>query len=133
MRLANIFSQTGLSFHSAIFKKQTFLILKCNLSCFSFIDYVFIVVFKNQCLTQVYTVFLFCFLLEVFIVLGFTYKYKIHFELIANCGKYKLKFILLFCIWIANESSTIFWESERRERLSFLNWIAFAFLWEKSC
>lgn len=109
----------SLSFYSLIFKKQTFFILKQNLLHFFHLQTMLSLMYlKTLCLTQGYTDFNFCFLLEI-LVLGFIYKFKIHSELIINCVRYELKFILFFGYGCSINPSQVFKNQRARERLSF--------------
>lgn len=108
----------SLSFHSLVSKKQTFFILKGNLLHFFHLWTMLLLLYlRTLCLTQGYTDFPFCFLLVI--VLGFTYKFKIHFEFIINCIKYELKFTWFFVYGYPINPAPFVKNQRERERLSF--------------
>ena len=85
MYFANIFPTLWLVLISSpvSFKDQKLLILmRFNLLTCSFIDYLLVSLLGNLCLAWGWKVFLLCYILEL-IVLCFTFRSIIHFELIS--------------------------------------------------
>lgn len=65
---------------------------------------------RNICFIWGHKVFPYVFF-QKFHSLGYTFKYRIHFELIfIYASRYALEFFFFFSIWPPNYSSTTYWE-----------------------
>lgn len=107
---ASIFSHSvvlGSPFWWCPLKHKSFLILKSNLSVFSFIAYAFSVISKTLLPIQIHGDLPWCFFLKIFSAL--TFKYLIPFELIFVHGMWQQSKFILLCVAI-QYPSTICWK-----------------------